>query len=431
MDHFSEELTALAAPHAAWAAERVSRCNELLDGRELTRRIAEGRVYVDEREVPAGFLSSCAEDHTLKWGWSFDDPPGLPANRHAERLREIGERHAVPELTATLVELDGFPDPRYAAERLAVLALGLLGAGGLVRHGSGGRARNILVIDDPGLPAHSPDLVRVGAWLRAGARLLGADAGHATALVRGYAEHHGLPHRDRADGVEFDLPGGERVRAHIEDGDRLGTVTVSGSDGPVPATDLAPGTDRASELEADQPLPVALLERAAPVVAATLDATERFDRWLRGRDWDGQITWDPRTGRLRLGDLVDLRAHEIGRLDTQRHRWQWADVDGPGARWFRDLARNLGAPHLADDVVDLGDRPRWEWVAGLLAHGAVPVSGTWCQWGIPQSWGRIEGAVTTPEMPTPDTEGSTFCARRSSAPPTSSTRSPRGCTGTR
>ncbi|GAA2412988.1 hypothetical protein GCM10010191_23310 [Actinomadura vinacea] len=413
MDSFSAALTEAASPHAAWAAERVDRYNAHLRGKPFGRDIARGLVHVEDRAVPAGLLGTYAEDRTFKWGWAYGDPPGAPDVVHAQRLREIGLRLAVPELTEPLVDLNGFSDPRLAAERLAILALGLLGAGGLVRHGHGGRAVTFLISDDPGIEAAGPEPSMIETWLRDGAALFSDHGpGPGAAVVRGYAERHDLPVRTTADGVEtggveaggveFDLPGGGRVLARIGGGDRLDKVEVTVPDGDVP-----PPRERYArivELEADQPLPDGLLNAAAPAVLGAFHA--QFALWdlLKEKGWRGDPApeWDPAAGRLRFGDVLDVAARAIGGLDRDSHTWEWAGDDADATGWIRSVAREHGAGHLAEDVVELGDGPRWQWVAGFLARSAARPEGTRGTWTVAGGSGgnlEFEVAVTDPAAP--------------------------------
>lgn len=148
MDEFSDALLALAGPRMAEAARRLDRHNAAIAGRSFRR--SGGLAWVDGREIPAGILGTLAEDATFEWAWAKNglDRAGMA---HALRLRDLGERHAIPELTEPLVDLGHFADPRVAADRLMLMALGLLGSGGPLKYSHGGRALTYIVTDDPEL----------------------------------------------------------------------------------------------------------------------------------------------------------------------------------------------------------------------------------------------------------------------------------------
>jgi hypothetical protein len=107
---------------------------------------------VGDRQIAAGLLGTYAEDCTFQWSWA-----GAPEAVHSERLKQVGGRHNVPELVEPLTDLGGFPDPRAAADDLAVMALGLLGVNGMIRYGHGGRALSFIITEDPALTPEAPD----------------------------------------------------------------------------------------------------------------------------------------------------------------------------------------------------------------------------------------------------------------------------------
>lgn len=410
MTYFSDAFLALAAPHAAWALERNDRFRRFLDGKWLKTEIPQGRIRLDDGTVPAGLLASYAEDFTLKWGWSFGHAPGDPEAVHAHRLHEIALAHDVPELTGELVDLSRFPDPRLASTRLSVVALGLLGAGGLLRSMSGGRAQQFFVCDDPGFdasdtdgPGGVPEPQHVAAWLGEGAALLKNEAS-ASALVRGYAERHGLPVRETPCGLKLELPGGDSVSAEIDDADRLGDVVLHTVASRAPET--RPLMSQVYELDSDVPHPVELLKRTAPSVLANLAARTAQceaveDAAARtGRGGSVRPYFDRESGKLRLGGVLDLAACETGGFDSSGTAFTWADHDEAGTEWFRSLAREHGAPHLAEDTVRFdADSPRWRWAAGFLQHAALPPDEARGVWKVPVPGGEVCVAVTDPAAP--------------------------------
>ncbi|MEU9017510.1 DUF6882 domain-containing protein [Actinomadura sp. NPDC048394] len=376
MDSFSDALLALAAPRLGVAAERSARLNRALEGTTFRRNLEAGVAWSGDRRMAAGILGSHAEDNTFQWSWAVPGFAGTPAAAHAERLREIGERHGVPELTEPLVDLGGFYDPRAAADDLALLAVALLGASAAIRHGHGGRALTFIVADAPDLTSGGPAAEQAGACLRRAADLLGDyDARqHTDAMMRGYADHHGLAVR----GTEIELPDGT-VPFPAKDDGRSGLLLVN-------------------ELDVNGPVPASLLATAAPAMACVLAGQNALIDRLSddGVDWRTPPEWDAAAGTLRFGSTVTVQAREIG-VFAQDGTWTWADGDGPAQA--KELVAAGGEPAWAADEVDLGGHPRPAHVAELLTCAAARLGGGWGAWSVPGPGGERRFALVDPEQP--------------------------------
>ncbi|MDL4815618.1 DUF6882 domain-containing protein [Actinomadura opuntiae] len=404
MDTFSDALLALAAPRLGVAAERSERHNRALAGTAFRRNLDAGVAWSGDRRMDAGALGSYAEDNTFQWSWVVPGFAGTPIAAHAERLREIGERHRIPELAEPLLDLGGFYDPRAAADDLAFLAVALLDASAAIRHGHGGRALTFIVTDAPEMTSGAPDADRATTCLRRAADLLGDyDAQQYTdALVRGYAEHHGLTVR----GQDIELP--------------TGLIAVPGKD------DSRSDLLLVNELEVDAPVPASLLATAAPAVACALAGQNALIDHLNenGRDWRTPPTWtptttgpttptpttpttttpptpdqptpDPTTGLLRFGDAPPLQAQEIGVLRPDG-TWAWSAWDG--ATRARELVAGNGEASWAADEVDLSGHPRPAHVAELLACSAARLGGAWGVWSVSSPAGERRFALVDPERP--------------------------------
>ncbi|WP_067832472.1 DUF6882 domain-containing protein [Actinomadura kijaniata] len=148
---FSEELRALTTGGMPETVLRFRRLNAALAGRALRRDPEAGAFWVDGDRRTASVLGTLAEDHTFQWTWAARDP-GDPVCLHAGRLRALGERHGVPELTAPLVDLGAFADPRAAADVLAARVSGLLGSGLVIKYPHGGRALTYYFVEMPEAP---------------------------------------------------------------------------------------------------------------------------------------------------------------------------------------------------------------------------------------------------------------------------------------
>ncbi|MQY04706.1 DUF6882 domain-containing protein [Actinomadura macrotermitis] len=387
MRTFSDALLELAAPHLAVTAERLERHHSALAGQPFERDLARGTGRVGDRDVRVGVLGSYAENRTFQWFWAAGVRPGSPGAEHAERLRALGEEHGVPELTEPLLDLGAFYDPRAAADDLAVMALGLLGAAGVLRHGHGGRALTFIVTDGLALPDGPSDAAAV--YLRGGAALLGVHDRErlGAAMLRGYADHHGLACRDDGGETVVELPGG--------------ALAGAGPDGKLTAEGDATSYPRVIELDVPAPLPGPLLEHLAPAVACGFDGEFGIYDHLREKGWDRRnYDWDPGAGLLRFGDALELQAHEVGVL-RPNGVWEWT---GDAAETRSALTR-LGAEWLAADRVDLGDHPRQPHVAELLARSAAHLGGARALWQVTDGDGEHHLAVTDPGTPRSSEDG--------------------------
>lgn len=376
MDSFSDALLALAAPRLGVAAERSARLNRALEGTAFRRDLEAGVAWSGDRRMAAGILGSHAEDNTFQWSWAVPGFAGTPAAAHAERLREIGERHGVPELTEPLVDLGGFYDPRAAADDLALLAVALLEASAAIRHGHGGRALTFIVADAPEMTSGGPDAERAADCLRRAADLLGDhDARRYTdAMMRGYAEHHGLAVRES----EIELPGGPLPFPTGDDG-RSGLLLVN-------------------ELDVNGPVPPSVLATAAPALACALAGQNALiDRLSEdGVDWRTPPAWDPAAGTLRFGGAVTVRAREIGVL-RQDGTWSWTEGDGTART--RELVAAGGEASWAAAEADLSGHPRPAHVAELLTCTAARLGGGWGAWSVPGPGGERRFALVDPDQP--------------------------------
>ncbi|WTJ75517.1 GrpB family protein [Kitasatospora sp. NBC_01539] len=70
----------------------------------------------------------------------------------SERIAEFGRRNGVPELRDAGVDLSGFGDPRQAAEAIAFVEVGALGAPGCIGGSAGPEIRVHFAPDDPRIP---------------------------------------------------------------------------------------------------------------------------------------------------------------------------------------------------------------------------------------------------------------------------------------
>ncbi|MGV9415067.1 DUF6882 domain-containing protein [Nocardia sp. NPDC003693] len=311
-----------------------------------------GIARIGEREFTrSGQLGSFAEDLTFMWTWAKPDTAGRPGAEHSARLRDIGLRHDIPEFTTELVDLGGFHDPKLAADHLALICMGALGARGMTKFNHGGRAYTYLVTDDESVTRAEPDPAQTGSILRIAAELL--PGGGARAVISGYAHGRGLPVRvaPAPEIAELTLPGDYRLAFEIDEWDTIADVAVFGPDGRAFAPAPAPSQP---DRRGTPFVPDALLAALAPAVPIV--AGHRGDT--------------PGYGDPALFD-AEPRGAEIGHFDPETETWTWATADWAGSAAVRALAVEHGAPQLSTDRVDLSHAPVARNLATLLATAAV------------------------------------------------------------
>ncbi|TDD28231.1 hypothetical protein E1287_33105 [Actinomadura sp. KC06] len=402
METFSDALLNLACPHLGWVVEQLEAFYSVLPPGEVGYDAAVGTARFGDLELRADLLGTYAEDGTFQWGWA-KQPPAITA---PVRLREIGQRHMVPELTDAMVDLTRFPDPRLAAKHLGVIAMGLLGSRGAADFSHGGRSLTFLVTDDPRIPAARPDPAGLAEALQTGAQML--PEANVEEVISGYAAHHRLAARPVSAGLELDLPGRHQALVRVEHG-RLSKIVVTGPDGPViPAPRrLTPVTDPAAATF----VPAGLFAELARHAAAALDrGAVALGDHLKGLGWDPQAlpVWEP--GVVRYGDVLTARAREIGIYRPGTGTWHWSDSEWDGVARVRSAAREYGADALAADQVVLPDSEVQIFIAVFLARSAVHLGRARGLVRIPTAEGDHRFvAVIDPRVPEPSSELDIIC----------------------
>jgi hypothetical protein len=383
---YSAGFHAAVRPHLGWASEQADHFDRLVPvghvHTDFDRRTARQGGY----ELRIGLLGSYAEDGTWLWSWANTHFTGRPVTEEAERLRRIGAERGIPELTEGLVDLTHLPDPRLGSDHLAMGAMALLGARGLIIFNHSGRARTFLAVTDPAVPWARPSAEGTVRALRTAAVLL-ADPGHdagrgcAETVVAGYLDHHGLTAATAADGtLTAALDGGNVLTARFGADGGLDSVAVSGPDGGPARQDAAPSTAEGlvrvtTTTPAPRPFPAGLLPHVLPRLARTLaqDATanDHLDRAARE---PGAPAWDAGAGVLRFPGAGDRTAREIGGFDPATGTLRWA-ADAPGAARLRGLATESGHPDLAAETADLSGYRAPGNTADILVRTAADLGG--------------------------------------------------------
>ncbi|MBS2963713.1 hypothetical protein KGA66_11685 [Actinocrinis puniceicyclus] len=214
LPEFSARFNAAGNRHAAWVTEQLEAFLAFMPLGDWSVDHAT-RVYRQSgRQFPVdalGMLSS-----TGVWTWAWADPAAWGGNpeitEQARRLRALGEREGVAELTTPAFDLSGIADapdsPQDAAEMLAWTSMGLLGARGYIGHsaehsaspgGTGlGDARAYYVVCGSEVPNAEPRLSTVPRFVMEGAATFGEDDAE---CVLGYVEHYGWEWSRVPDGI--------------------------------------------------------------------------------------------------------------------------------------------------------------------------------------------------------------------------------------
>ncbi|WP_148086408.1 DUF6882 domain-containing protein [Micromonospora sp. HM5-17] len=159
MNTLSEAFEKLGADHAALALERLGAFNSHLPQGEAWSFDLHARTFTMGRTTIAiQVIGTFSAEHAA-WVWAWDNASlqQFPeAIADAWRVREYGERYGIPEFVDRGVDLSGFADPRFGAEKLALIATAVLGAKGYAGVTTSGGFRAYLVSNDPAIPERGP-----------------------------------------------------------------------------------------------------------------------------------------------------------------------------------------------------------------------------------------------------------------------------------
>lgn len=425
---FSDPLLRLVRPHLAWVCEQLDLFTRLVPVGTTAYDPDAPTVTCSGVTVRGHLVGSYASDGTWLWAWGnerFRDTPG--AQRSAE-LRALGVQHGIPELTERLVDLNGFDNPRVAADHLLLISLALLDGRGGAAYAGNESTRFFVVVDDPAVPRAEPRAAGLVTGLENGAALL---PGPALKPVQGWFKRHGIEPEYAPGRVTGTLPTGDRVVVTL-DGDRLAGVRVTGPDGGAPRSDDQPpqrlatepsGDPRAGGPSAEDPRTArpATDPRSAPTVAPR---SRMFPRELLGvaareigfsirgtramvayagehLGFVGQAPrWDERAGRIAFPG-GGLAARRLGAYDLNGGWFAWAEGT-EDVRAALGAAAGLAAgaelPELSGRRLDLGDYLLGEKTVVTLARVAASAFG-----GIFTSLGN-EFWVITDAAPLEDPE---------------------------
>jgi hypothetical protein len=219
---FSEAFLLEAERHAAWGAAQLEALTSLLPEGSWTADLPSCLYQQGELKLRVAVLGTYdMDEQSWMWGWAN---PGLRGTEVVARTAEVeryGRAHGIAELTAEVLPLSGFDDPRRAAEMLAFTGMGVAGAPGYLGVPAGEATQVYFLPDDAQIPSVGLDPVTLPRILLTGAGLIGYSARH---VVGGYFDHHGVPQHADGDRIVADLPGGNAVEVEFDASGRIAGV---------------------------------------------------------------------------------------------------------------------------------------------------------------------------------------------------------------
>ncbi|WP_370414351.1 DUF6882 domain-containing protein [Streptomyces fradiae] len=203
---FSDAFLFEAERHAAWGAAQLEALMGFLPEGEWSADLEACRYQQGGVELRVGVLGTYdMNDRSWMWGWANPGLRGREVAALAGAVERYGRAHGIPELTAEVLDLSGFEDPRRAAETLAFAGMGVAEAPGYIGAPAGPTTQVYFLPDDPQVPRPALDPIALPRVLLTGAGLIGHSARH---VVEGYLDHHGAPYRAEPARIVADLPGG-------------------------------------------------------------------------------------------------------------------------------------------------------------------------------------------------------------------------------
>jgi hypothetical protein len=247
---FSRPLEFVGARRAAVVAEQLEVYRTFQPVAKDTYFNYPERVFrsagITLRTSPLGTYEA---DGLWTWAWASDEtaPSGSPERELSLRLRQYGERVGAQELVMPRLDLSVFANPRSMAERLAVIAMGVLELPGYAVTVMPSGARQFSLIEDDAVPRARCEPELVPDKLRTATEIFPA-APHETTME--YLRHHGfvVEIRDATTLVGTREPGW------------IITVTFNGDNGVFQGCEVT-----APDFESPAPAPVAVTPPPAPV----------------------------------------------------------------------------------------------------------------------------------------------------------------------
>ncbi|MEU0438748.1 DUF6882 domain-containing protein [Streptomyces sp. NPDC006186] len=219
---FSDAFLREAERHAAWGAVQLETLTEFLPDAPWTADLQACAYRQGGLELRVGVLGTYdTSERSWMWGWANPGLRGTEVAALAQTVGRYGQEHGIPELTAEMLDLSGFPDPGHAAETLAFTGMGVSGAPGYIGAPAGPATRVYFLPDDPQVPRAVLEPVTLPRVLLTGTQLIGHSA---ELVVGGCFDHYGVPHHRDGDRIVAELPGGARCTVTFDEAGRIAKV---------------------------------------------------------------------------------------------------------------------------------------------------------------------------------------------------------------
>ncbi|MFG2356293.1 DUF6882 domain-containing protein [Streptomyces sp. NPDC048521] len=224
ISEFTDAFLLEAERHAAWGAAQLEVLTGFLPEGPWSADLPTCTYRQGELELRVAVLGTYDRaERSWMWGWANPGLRGTEVVAPTAAVERYGRTHGIAELTAEILDLSGFDDPRRAAEMLAFTGMGVAEAPGYIGVPAGGDTQVYFLPDDPQVPRAGLDPVTLPRTLLTGAGLIGRSARH---VVGGYFDHHGLPQRAEAGRIVADLPGGSAAEVDFDAAGRIAKVGV-------------------------------------------------------------------------------------------------------------------------------------------------------------------------------------------------------------
>ena len=200
---FSAAFTAAGNRHAAWVYEQIETFMAFMPVDEWSVDHNTGRYRQAGREFTVDALGRLGRDGRWIWAWAEAEvwSPNPALTEHSRRLRDLGDRLGIKELTEPALDLAAVTDaedPETAAEMLAWTAMGVADARGYIGHTFSDDNRVYYLAFDESIPTARPDLDAAAHYLTQGVDKFDDDPSD---CILGYVEHHGWDWSRSAEGL--------------------------------------------------------------------------------------------------------------------------------------------------------------------------------------------------------------------------------------
>ncbi|MEU7103940.1 DUF6882 domain-containing protein [Streptomyces stramineus] len=224
MNNFSDAFLNEAERHTAWGGEQLQVLTDFLPQGPWTADLSRCLYQQGGLELRIAVLGTFdVQEQSWMWAWANPSLRGTPAAALAEEVERFGKAHGIAELTAEVLDLSGFADPRRAAETLAFAGMGVAGAPGYIGRPAGPTTQVYFLPDDPQIPRPGLDPFALPRVLMTGASLIGHSARLA---VTGFFDHHGVAWQEDGEQVVARLPGGNTAEVDFDGFGRIAGVRL-------------------------------------------------------------------------------------------------------------------------------------------------------------------------------------------------------------